>query len=250
MEPNELPPPARSARVFVAGNSGTGKTTMAERAILAQYHRQIIVDLTGEWRGKVDAEALTVEELKTAVRTLARQGSRWRVSISLDPDEFPELVQWLVPVPRIDQSPIRRLRGAVLLVDEVDLLAPQGTASRPVRTLYRRSRHAGLSIVSTTQRPENVSREVSAQSTHAACLYLSEPRGVEYMAKLMRWDKRQIAAWQAWVTKHRHGGEFRNLNSGQAWYWSENPRQLAPADQVRDQLALPLDADGASAPGE
>jgi Zonular occludens toxin (Zot) len=241
--PNELPPPVASARVFVAGNSGTGKTTMSERAILAQYHRQIIIDMTGEWRGKVDAEALTVPELQEAVRTLAREKSRWRVSISLDPDEFPELVAWLVPVPRIDLSPIRQLRGAVLLVDEVDLLAPQGTAAKPVRTLYRRSRHAGLSICSTTQRPENVSREVSAQSTHAACLYLSEPRGVEYMAKLMRWGKRQIAEWQAWVTKHRHGGEFRNLTTGQVWYWSQNPRALVPADRVRDQLALPLASD-------
>lgn len=240
--------PPRTVRVFIAGNSGTGKTTFARLAILSQFHRQVILDLTGEWRGMADAEALTVRELQEAMQALARKGTRWKIVLSLDPDEFPQLVEWLVPVPRIDASPVRIVGGCVLLVDEVDLLAPQGTAKKHVRTLYRRSRHAGLSIVSTTQRPENVSREVSAQSTHAAALHLSEPRGVEYMRKLMRWEDREVAEWAAWVREHPHGGHFKNLLTGQAHRWADRPTRLTVVPQVsRRQMELELPSDDGDA---
>ncbi len=239
--------PAKSVRIFVAGNSGTGKTTFAKEAILSRFPRAIIIDMTGEWEGEVDAEALNVSELQRAVKQLARERGKWKVSIALDPDELPMLVQWLIPVPRIADSPVRHLGGAVILVDEVDLLAPQGTAKEPIRTLYRRSRHAGLSVVSTTQRPANVSREVSAQSTHAAALRLSEPRDVEYMADLMRWSGDDTTRWQKWTRQYPHGGQYRNLLTGQVQWFGPHRWSMQSAGPDRSQLELLRDSADASA---
>lgn len=236
--------PAPSVRAFITGNSGSGKTTLAHRLYLANMPRVIILDLTGEWEGKVDAVTYDVPELVQTIRNLARLRAKWRVSLSLDPNELPALVNWLVPVPNVKNSPILAVGGAAILVDEVDLLAPPGTASEPIRTLYRRSRHVGLTVVSTTQRPANVAREVSAQSTHAIVLTLNENRDVDYVTRFMRWDARQVAQWREWTRQHPHGGQWRNLQSGAVAWIPESgvPQRQGPASPQR---RLPLAADDA-----
>jgi len=114
----------------------------------------------------------------------------------------------------------------VLLVDEVDLIAPPHTARREVRTLWRRSRHVGLSIVATTQRPESVSREVSAQSQHVLCLQLIEPAALEYMSKIMRVD---LSGLPAWWKQNPHGGLWRDVMAGRSLWLSEDGQFRAPS---------------------
>lgn len=210
--------PAQSVRVFFAGNSGSGKTTLAERMYLAKMPRSIIIDLTGEWSGKVSVSTYSLGECVDAIRSNAKRSHQWRVAVSISPAELPGLVQYLIPVPDVRASPVLALGGCAILVDEVDLLAPPGTAKEDVRTLYRRSRHVGLSVISTTQRPANVSREVSAQSTHAVALTLNEARDVDYIARLMRWDGTEVSRWEQWTRQHPHGAVWRNLQTGfQLW---------------------------------
>lgn len=234
--------PAPSVRAFITGNSGSGKTTLAHRLYLSHMPRVIILDMTGEWEGKVDATTFDVPELVQTVRNLARSRSSWKVALALDPNELPALVHWLVPVPDVKRSPILAVGGAALLVDEVDLLAAPGTASEPVRTLYRRSRHVGLSVISTTQRPANVAREVSAQSTHAVVLTLNENRDVDYVTRFMRWDVRQVEAWRQWTRQHPHGGQWRNLGTGQvAWIPESGIPQAQGPRPAQSRLALPGD---------
>jgi hypothetical protein len=237
---------APSVRAFIAGNSGSGKTTLAQRMYLSKYPRVIILDLTGEWEDKVDATAYTVPDLVQWVRETARTRGKWRVALALDKEELPALVGWLVPVPEVKRSPILAVGGAALLVDEVDLLAPPGTSSEPIRTLYRRSRHVGLTVVSTTQRPANVSREVSAQSTHAVALTLNENRDVDYMTRLMRWEVPQVQDWQRWTRQHRHGGVWRDLQTGQQlWIPESGPPTSQGPKRAQTELPPPVaDGDG------
>lgn len=234
--------PAPSVRAFITGNSGSGKTTLANRLYLAKMPRVLILDLTGEWEGKVDASTYSLDELVQTVRNLARERGRWRVALALDPNELEALVAWLVPVPEVKRSPILAVGGAALLVDEVDLLAPPGTASTPIRTLYRRSRHVGLTVVSTTQRPANVSREVSAQSNHAIALTLNENRDVDYITRLMRWDLAATDRWRRWTRQHPHGGVFRDLQSGRQLWIAEDGKTTTEGPAL--QLPLLPDDDG------
>ena len=221
-----MPDVIPTVRAFVTGNSGSGKTTTAWKLYLAKFPRCLILDQTGEWYGRCDVYTSTLGTAVDAIRKLAPR-TRWRVAYTLDDDRFPELVQWLIPVPNVYASPILMCGGAVLLVDEVDLLAPAGFASIEVRTLYRRSRHVGLSIVSATQRPANVSREVSAQSTQIVAHYLSEPRDRDYMQDVMRWTPEQLARWLDWCRRHPHGAVWKEVQTGRLLLLPENGAPLA-----------------------
>lgn len=227
--------PAPSLRAFLAGNSGSGKSTRAWDLYLQGFPRRILLDMTGEWTKRADVRVENVPQLVDAVRSLAGRG-RWTIAVSFDPAEMPDLVDWLIPVPQLDQSPVRVLGGLVILVDEVDLIAPQGPAPEEVRTLYRRSRHVGLSVVSTTQRPANVSREVSAQSGHAVALYLSEPRDRDYMIDLMRLETPTVTTWLRWTQRHPHGGLWKDLQKNRLLWLPEKGAPVASAGVEQLQL--------------
>lgn len=222
-EPTRQPPPTE--RIFVAGNTGSGKTTLVEKRYLDKSRRVIILDLTGEWKGRVDETVYSVQALAREIGYRARYtGNKWVIAFSTEggASEVEQLVNYLLPVPHLYRSPILLTGGATLLVDEVDLIAPMGPPKRPIRTLYRRSRHVGLSVISTTQRPGNVAREVSAQSTQAIALRLSEPRDQVYMADLMSWSQQSLDQWRRWVRQNPHGGYWKNLLTGEARWIAES----------------------------
>lgn len=230
-----IPP---TIRAFLAGNSGSGKSRRAWDLYLARFPRRLLVDMTGEWEGQADHAALSVGDAVAGIRALAHRG-QWTVTLALDPGELAELVNWLIPVPHLRRSPILAMHGAAILLDEVDLYAAPGTASEAVRTLFRRSRHVGLSVIATTQRPANVSREVSAQSTHALALDLGEPRDVDYMADLMRWDRPAVEVWRGWIRQHRHGAVWRHLQSAhQLLLPDQGPAMAWPAPASARQVSF------------
>lgn len=205
--------PIPTVRSFIAGNSGSGKTTLAWRLYLSQMPRYIVIDQLGEWNDKVDITTDTLPELVAAIRELAPRG-RWSVSYSLADDRYEDLVMWLIPLPDAQASPIIAVGGAALLNDEIDLIAPFGPPPSHIRTLYRRSRHVGLSVISLTSVPANVSKEVTRQSTHRIALFLDEPSDVRYMADAMRWTPEAQAQWEAWTRRYPHGAEFREVLTG------------------------------------
>ncbi len=221
------PPP--TVRVFIAGVSGSGKSVIAWRMYLERFPRRLIIDLTGEWADRAEVIVSDVDGLARALRTLAPRG-HWTISAELGIDQIPDLVRYLMPIPNLEQSPIYQCHGAVLLVDEVDLIAPQRSGREEIRTLWRRSRHVGLSIVATTQRPEAVSREVSAQSHQALALHLVEPAALDYMADLMRVELEPALA--EWTQAHPHGGLWVELRTGRRYWLTEQGRLVAPRSPV------------------
>jgi len=235
-----------TVRVFIAGSSGSGKSTAAWKFYLQHFPRRILLDFTGEWEGNADVTVHSVPDLALAMRKLAPRG-RWTISAALDgDDDIEELVDYLIPVPRLEDSPIRKVGGAVLLVDEVDLVAPARSMRQEVRTLYRRSRHVGLSVVSTTQRPESVSREVSAQSQQVLCLQLIEPAALDYMADIMRVD---LSTLPAWWKANPHGGLWRDVMAGRSLWLSEDGQLRAPSTPERTTKAFKLPGGNAGVEG-
>jgi len=220
----ELPPPPPTLRVFVAGCSGSGKTTWAWRLFVARFPRRLVWDVTGEWTGRADVEAHDVASLHGALAGVARRG-RWTIRLTADLGELAGVARYLVPVPDVSRSPVRALGGAVLLADEADLWAPPGGLAEGVRTLWRRSRHAGLSIVACTQRPEAVSREVSAQSRYVLVLRQVEPRAYDYLGRLLGCDLRP--GLLAWTEREPHGGVLADLWT-RRYYWLSDAGALVP----------------------
>lgn len=202
-----------TARVFVVGISGSGKTTGASANYIANAPRVLIVDQIGEWEGKVTTTVNTLPELYRAIHG-ARQNKKWRISYTNADNRLNDCLHWLIPLPNVNRSPVVAMRGMVLVLDEIDLIAPAGGAPEVIRNLYRRSRHVGLSIVSITQRPANVLREVSAQSTQVLAYRLTEPRDRDYLANLLRLTPEQLDYYVRWTRIYRHGALWRDLVSG------------------------------------
>ena len=238
-EEKKTPPPPPTIRAFIAGQSGAGKSTRAESMYLKKFPRRLLLDMTGEHDDRSDCVVYTVHDLAHALRNYSHRG-KWTIGMSFGPDEVKSLVHYLCPVPDLRKSPIRMIGGAVLLVDEVDLIAPPRTSSEEIRTLYRRSRHIGLSVISTTQRPANVSREVTAQSQQMVALALSEPADREYMISAMRMTRTQVIQWESWTLRHPHGGMWRNLVSGEVlWLPDSGPPQIRGPGVEQISLADP-----------
>jgi len=226
-------------RVFIAGNSGSGKTTGAWRWYLSRMPRRIVLDQTGEWEGYTDITATSLTDFVSAVREMHSK-PKWTIAYTLDDDRFDDLIRWLIPVPNVYASPVTALGGAVMLVDEVDLVAGQNNTSREVRTLYRRSRHTGLTVVSATTRPANVSREVSAQSTHILAYHLSEPRDRDYIADIMRWDSQAVDRWMAWTRLHPHGAAWKEAQTGRLLWLPDQGPPLADSKALAALAASPV----------
>lgn len=203
----------QAARIFIVGISGSGKTTGAYSWFLKSAPRVIIVDQTGEWEGRVNETVNTLDRLYAAIQA-ARKEKTWRISYTNLDGRLHDLIRWLIPLPHIHNSPSLAMGGIVLMLDEVDLIAPVGGAPEVVRNLYRRSRHANLTVISATQRPANVLREVSAQSTQVLAYRLSEPRDLDYLADLMRWNQDQVGEFVRWTRRYPHGAVWRDLVSG------------------------------------
>ena len=228
-------------RVFIAGNSGSGKTTGAWRWYMSRMPRVLVIDQIGEWEERVDFATNSLGDVVTTMQMLRNQ-SKWTIAYSLSDGRFVDLVRWLIPRPNVEGSPSIAVGGMTLVIDEADLLAPTG-APEEVRTLYRRSRHVGLSIISATQRPANVSREVSAQSTHVLAYRLREPRDRDYIADLMRWDSAQITQWVAWTQVHPHGAAWKDLQEGRELWIPETGQ---PQDRSSPSAPLPVHDDAES----
>jgi len=136
--------------------------------------------------------------------------------------------------------------GATMLVDEADILFPVGTSRVEARTLYRRSRHAGLSVISTTTRPGNISREVTAQCTQLLAMNMAEPSDVEFVAGFGSWTKSQLQQWREWVFRNPQGGLWQQVRTGQRLWLPDS----GPAQPDRHSVQLSLIARGERREGQ
>lgn len=221
----KIHPTIAAARIFIVGISGSGKTTGAFNWYLSKAPRVLIVDQVGEWEGRVYETANTLPELYRAIMA-ARKEKQWRISYTNADGRLHDLIRWLLPLPNVQNSPVLSMGGMVLMLDEVDLIAPTGGAPEIIRNLYRRSRHVRLSIISATQRPANVLREVSAQSTQVLAYRLTEPRDLLYLADLMRWDSQQTEQFVLWTRRYPHGAVWRDLVSGQTVWLNDRGQKF------------------------
>lgn len=181
-----IPP---SVRICAVGRSGSGKTRWMHRHWIAHAPRVIIVDQTGEW-ATLEPNAEFCFGFTHTCQTLSALSRRthWRCVAVLDNDELYRLIDVLIPIPNITASPSLALGGIAIYLDEVDLVVPR-LAPTSARSLNRRSRHAGLSVLSATQRVSNVSKEITSMCDAIGILALHEPADQEYLRSLMGTEK-------------------------------------------------------------
>lgn len=215
----DSPPP--SFRYFIAGTSESGKTTRMMRDVLVRVPRLILLDQTGEWNGRPAvnggrlADAESIGELFAVMRELAKY-DRWQIVAVIDEEELEELRQRLMPRGRLRQGPAVKLGGITLALDEVDMII--GPGASPLRDLWRRGRHAGLSIASGSQKLSDVSKQITSQSSVIAIMALHEVNDVQYLRSLMGAELADEAL--EWV----NGAPYRVA------YWSPRSRAIVKSD--------------------
>jgi len=190
-------------RGCVVGRSGSGKTVWLWRRWMSQAPRVLIVDQTGEWKTKEPGARFAYGYAQTlaALREMTSR-SHWRIVAYLSADEVYRLIDVLIPSPNIDESPVIAMGGMTMYLDEVDLVIPVGNAPESARSLYRRSRHASLSVLSATQAISNVSKEVTRQCDFIGILAVHEPADVEYLRALLGHANAEDAL--AWANRPHH----------------------------------------------
>lgn|SRR5690606_26147413 len=194
---SSAPPP--TFRYFITGRTGSGKTSRMVRDVLSRVPRLILVDQTGEWFGRPApnkgerVEAPSLPEVVPALRRLARH-RRWCLVTTLDPEELEELRQVLMPAGKLRDGPAVMMGGLTIALDEVDQVIGPGTS--PLRHLWRRGRHAGISIAAASQRIGNVSKEVTSQSDLIAVMAVHDAGDQDYLRSLAGRERADRAiAW-------------------------------------------------------
>ena len=174
------PAPPPSLRATVAGASSSGKSTLLRNLFIARHPRTIVLAHTAEWG---EPHALSIGELRRELRKVAGR-ELWRLVASLELAELEELAELLAPRDLTRRPLAAALGGCALAVDELADVAGRG-APDAIAALWRRGRHAGLSIFGATQRPAEVIRTVTANSTWLAVCQTHEPADLDYWRKLL-----------------------------------------------------------------
>lgn len=177
------------------------------RRWLAHAPRVLIIDQTGEWR-RLEPGARFAMGYADTIRALQEMAHRthWRIVATLSNEELYRLVDVLIPVPNIAASPCIALGGMMLYLDEVDLVIPT-IAPESARSINRRSRHAGLSVMSATQRISNVSKEVTSMCDFIGIMAIHEPACMDYLESLM--GPEMLGQATAWARNPYHVAVFR-----------------------------------------
>ena len=202
MEAPKLPP---SERVFVTGVSGSGKTEFIYRRVLPRFPRLLLIDQTGEWSQRFPDRGIVYGYDATVAKLREQVGYReWWVFAYLEKEELERLAEKvLVPVPNPRKGFSANVGGMALYLDEVDVVCPNSRTTPALQHLWRRGRHASLSVVAASQRPAQVSKEVVSQCNQIVTLAQHEPNDVAYLTKLL--GKPVAAQMLAHVNRVQYG---------------------------------------------
>ncbi len=180
-----------SVRVFACGMTESGKGHWLRALFLSRFPRILTLDPLGEVgaNGLVSGgrvyRASTLPELRQALSLAVRNGRRWHVVATIQPNDFPELCRMLVPPVIVDGKCFPLLVGGMAIdMQELDLIAPSNPVPE-VRGLWSRSRHVGLSIAGATQRPHGVSPIIRSQSRFHLICRQDEPADMKYLAEYL-----------------------------------------------------------------
>jgi hypothetical protein len=168
----------------VFGIRGMGKTRLARR-LIADQPRVLAFDPYGEH------VALRFDDAQPLVRYLDDVAPRkrfrcavtaWRSSDPTEDADYFCAVCWATA----------RVAGDVLAVfEEVDIIAPPGREPRQFRRLVAQGRHAGgqghtgVSILSTSRRPAEVSRLLTSQAEEIYSFRIQEPADLAYFRSVI-----------------------------------------------------------------
>lgn len=175
--------------VTVVGRTGSGKTALLAKKIGPRHGRRITLDMVGECRALYPraAHAVGLQQVVRILRSLHEHHLReWHIVAQLGTREIGELIKLLAPIGAAHEYSLSAAMGGVALeIFELDIIAPVDRSERDtrevIRNAYARGRHYGLSILAATQRPHQIDRIATAQSSYVVTFQMHEPADLRWL---------------------------------------------------------------------
>lgn len=142
-------------RIFLAGKTGSGKTTLAKKMLYPMYTRRVYWDIKLE-----NSDLLTSSSLATTPEELLSSIKKGKVSIlyqprSLEPYDFNRICEILY-----------NAGNFTLFVDEVSKVCTPSWIEPWHDEIMTRGRGRGVGIVNLTQRPRRCHNTVISEAEH------------------------------------------------------------------------------------
>ncbi len=161
----------QSLRVWVCGQSGSGKSYWIKHELLPRWDRVLVLDPMAEYGAHVEA---IVDGPAAAKAWLVHRGAghhltpfRLAVVTNSEADALKVLeLAWTLP-------------SSLVVVEEVDQIAHPGYSPPELRQLIQRGRHRRISVVCSTQRPAATPVQLRSQADVLAAFRLTTPQDVE-----------------------------------------------------------------------
>lgn len=215
-----------SRRVIAVGRTLSGKTEWVWRRYVRREPRVLIID-PGEWRVKHQRGAIPnamvvsgADGIRDALLEVAEtRQSHWCIIADADRDELEEVQELLIPAGRWEESPVPRLGGMAIFMDEVDISIPLRDSR--LAGFNRRGRHVGLSVYMATQRPGSVNKEATSMADWIGILSLDEVSDVKYLRDRLGREKADKAL--AWANSGQYRAALFHPPTGQLWLLPPEP---------------------------
>lgn len=256
-----IPDSALDDDIAVVGKKGKGKTYTARglvERLLTLQRRVIVLDPLSTWWGLRTTADGKSPAFPIAVfggphgdlpiddrvgRPLARVLAETHLSAILDMGDMKRAEQNRLVGDFLDELRAANRRPLTIVLEEADLFAPQQpTGDDSARVLgavdwiARRGRSRGFKLISITQRPAKLNKDVLTQLSVLVALGLPSPH-----------DRKAI---EAWVEGNADKSEAKavtsslaNLSVGEGWVWAPDHQILErvrfPRNQTLDTSATP-----------
>jgi hypothetical protein len=164
-----MPNPNKADIITVLGQSGSGKSSWVQ-ARLASLPRFILWDTLGEYVGFTVCES-RAELYKHITK---RSTGLFQVIYNGTDENEEESMDWICQL-------VEQIENLCFIVEEVDQYASPGVIPAGLRSLLKRGRHRGISMVFVTRRPAEVNRLITAQSKRFVLFRVVEPNDLRYL---------------------------------------------------------------------
>lgn len=169
--------------ISVFGRRGSGKTSLCAE-IAEQFERVIIYDT----RARIDTHnsfgadcyipgAIRIMgDFEKLVEALVKNKRSYKIIFTpLNPEDDFELF--------CELCNSKEINDALVVIEEVGLVTKSSAFGMPeaFNKLLRFGRHHGLHILTNAQRPCDVHRSITANSSHIICFSQTEPRDLAYL---------------------------------------------------------------------
>lgn len=162
----------------VIGKKGSGKTVFLCK-VAENNTRVIFVDPVGT----APCKGIVINDLSHLVQYISDNVTgKFRIVYRPQADEE------VMTIFEIAYS----IGNVVLVVDEADMYFKNRVTQDEANKVFRYGRHKNVAVFCATRRPVNLPRDITAVSEYAVVMRLTEPADVDFVAKWIQWEGRDI----------------------------------------------------------